>query len=222
MTIVDYSDAALGARLARAAELHRLATSLRDARGRADVERPVFEAIVCALAARFRAVEDLSSSYVWTAAVYWALAVDARRAVARSLGIDPIALDAPRENPRRGGFDFRWVRRANPSECVLAAESEWGHATNRKANVARVSREFEKLLRTEARYRVLVHAYHDSTIAELEHRLAEAAATSSAPSSFLVVGLSWREGSAGMAGHTWRLRRAGIAHNREDLAIPIA
>ncbi len=218
MTEVDYSSAAIESRLAVCGELHRLGSSLRDARSRPGVERPVFEAIVRGLARRFRAIEDLDSTYVWTQAVYGALAVDSRMAVARSLGLDPSALNAPHEGKR--GFDFSWVSRDAPTTPVLVAESEWGKANNADANDREVRRDFEKLLGASAPYRVLVHSTHAGTRHELEQKLSDAAAQSAAPTSFLFVSLEWDSTEEICGMRAWRLRDIGGRPVREDMPIP--
>lgn len=214
---VEYGAAALESRLTLCSELHRLGRSLRDARARPGVERPVFETIVRALAARFRQVDDLDSTHVWTAAVYWALAVDARAPVARSRGLAASDLNAPYD----GAFDFSWVPRDSGTPRLLVAESEWGDRRSPKQNDDRVLKDLRKLVPAQAPYRVLVHSVHANTRASLELQLATEAAASDSPASFLFVSLEWerRDTVAGM--RAWCLRDAGGHPVRAELPIPI-
>ncbi len=216
MAKVDYSASAIESRLAICGQLHRLGTSLRDARSRPGVERPVYETIVRSVATRFREIEDLDSTRVWTAAVYLALGVDARQPVARSLGLAAAELNAPCDPE----FDFSWVERARPSRRLLVAESELGKTNHAGANDSEVRKDFARLLSTDAAYRVLVYAAHERSRTELEGWLGEQARASAAPSSFLFLGIDWQRVPIVEGTRAWWLRAVGGVYVRETLPIP--
>jgi hypothetical protein len=208
---VDYSPSAVDARLRRAGELHRLGVSLRDARASPGVELPVFATIVRALA-RFRAVEDITGTCAWTAAVTWAL-VDVREPLARVAGVSAAELDL-----LCSPLDFMWVRRGRPEAPILVAESEWGDWGAASSNDDQVMTDFVKMMASTAPYRLLVYGYHDATVAGLEQKLAGTASRGEGRC-FLFVGMPWLDARVERM-RAWRLRSAGGAFVREGLAVP--
>jgi len=170
------------------------------------------------LKSRFTEVADLDSTHVWTSAVYQALAIDCRTEFAELVGCTAQDLNAPIE-PRSGagGVDFSWVKKGHP-EKLLVAESEWGKQRSSGGNRVEVVRDLQKLVDSNAPWRVMVYGFHAETVDALDRELQTMAESSLTPATFVFVGVSWQGGPVEtLRAWTVKSNRAGGPWVRRNL-----